>query len=834
MNSLRKFSLIAILIALVVSIAAPILSLATLAQQFPLTITKVEPQEVTVGTTVKIEGTAAPGARVDVRFGSISDYLIDPTLGGTLVASIYAGFDGTWRTTFTVPEVPYPEEVYVVWAVSGYVYSDPVELYFRPKIEVTPSTVKPDDPITVKGYGFLANDVVNVTVVATIAGEKVVTAYTEVTAADDGTFIATIPDVSALVPSIPRGTIEVWANSTINPDVYASALISVVPAIYVQVGGLTGTSITVSGEDVAMLETPCEAGGWPLLIYGKGFDANEYITRVALEHVSPPGIQPFIVELNTSITWKNLTSGVVKKYDAETDEYGAFAIAVCAFLNYSELPPNSGVVTETPTTNITVTKYLLEFGGIHHYLTTYLLPPDYAEPAGIPGGTYDVLVEQTGAGTFRFRGALTVLNYVRVTPAPPESIVAGQHIRLTGYGFLPGISDELTVIFYLDGVTPLTEISIPEDVLPYVADRQVITTHPKYGLTGILPSYSGLFDILIKTPEEIAKGGHRIDVQQWIEEKCWCTFVSFVVGPAALGEVVETYENTVCAEPEKVIVNENGVVIGCKTVPHLAIYCDVGYRCSCDTEEVLLPVPAGWPNLGTKVRIFGYGLTPGNKVYVYLHEWEDVDLKAAYSWYFSTYGTDPAVMADIYGLLLAITDVGNDTRFSVEFWLPTLPGGTYYFKVVEKTPAGDIVSEYKVMDRAAPEEKFAVEVKPGILFKPSVFVGPAVTEIIGSGFKQGGVQVISVLIDATGDGVYSDAIAGVNQQILSDIWTSGLNGTLTMAFEVPGVPLRPGLFMPVLESGIYNIRLVLRTAEGYEATVPFPIAILNKISRMVS
>jgi DNA repair ATPase RecN len=124
-----------------------------------------------------------------------------------------------------------------------------------------------------------------------------------------------------------------------------------------------------------------------------------------------------------------------------------------------------------------------------------------------------------------------------------------------------------------------------------------------------------------------------------------------------------------------------------------------------------------------------------------------------------------------------------------------------------------------------------LSVVPKLYIEPVVVVGPAMLKVEGYGFPAAeALEFIAPILNG------SDAIAGVNLHMrMLSTWTIDANGTLT-SIGFGNVNIEPGIYLPVLEPGAYNVQLVYRiTSTGsYSVTAPTTVYVINNVSKIVS
>lgn len=176
--------------------------------------------------------------------------------------------------------------------------------------------------------------------------------------------------------------------------------------------------------------------------------------------------------------------------------------------------------------------------------------------------------------------------------------------------------------------------------------------------------------------------------------------------------------------------------------------------------------------MGTEVTVSGCFFAANSPVNVTVYV-------PTYHWYHAEYGT--------YELLVASATTDHTGNFITSFWFPTAPQGVY--RVTAKDVDG-----LKLMARFT--------VVPEVAFKPAIMVGPAVIEVVATGFPAKG-SLKCFMFDGT------DALLGMNGQVWD--WGTDENGTLVSKCcvwcEKEELLAKPGFVMPVLEPGTYEVAI---------------------------
>lgn len=170
----------------------------------------------------------------------------------------------------------------------------------------------------------------------------------------------------------------------------------------------------------------------------------------------------------------------------------------------------------------------------------------------------------------------------------------------------------------------------------------------------------------------------------------------------------------------------------------------------------------GGKQLGTEVIVKGTGFTANSEVNV-------------------------TVAHPLWGEILVAKNIKTDENgcFTTSFVFPTAPQGTYEVNAID-------LNGKKTLHPA----RFTVI--PEIIYKPAVVIGPAPIEVIATGLPAN-AKVTGLTCNGT------DALLGVNLQILNS-WYTDENGTLRTIWAD-----EPGLLIPVLEPGTYEIGLKIMT-----------------------
>ncbi len=163
---------------------------------------------------------------------------------------------------------------------------------------------------------------------------------------------------------------------------------------------------------------------------------------------------------------------------------------------------------------------------------------------------------------------------------------------------------------------------------------------------------------------------------------------------------------------------------------------------------------------------------------------------------------------------------------NITFIVPTVPEGKYPLRV--ETTQTTIQVQYFFNGTLVPAEP---EVVPKIIVvslndvhQIPILVGPGFVKVIGTGFPPG-AGVKTVTVNGT------DAIYTLNTQVTN--WYADNDGVL-VAYQTTGEKIEPGLFIPALEPGVYEIGLALQTPTGSEISQPGTVYVVNNLSKVVT
>jgi hypothetical protein len=447
-----------------------------------------------------------------------------------------------------------------------------------------------------------------------------------------------------------------------------------------------------------------------------------------------------------------------------------------------------------------------------------------------PGGTYDAIVRTLDIYTFK--GSLTINPYieaydylrynttfgidgrytVEATKIPGlKRTTASAGVIVFAWAFAPG---SITIAGSRYTVSATIFLDYEENKLSLVN----VINGTKVSDYEFLPTSNGFSVVIVIMPPKVTRGGHEIGQVQSITAPPlrFSARTNIWVGPIAFfwpsQGTVGPY-TTIPYEFKGV-----GVVRGSVVGPFA---CLVSGTRTCHEKVEYDPtsyveVKQG---LGTEVTVNGSGFDPNMEVYVFV-KGITVDLRTLYIQYFNKYGSLlQGLIPD--GILVANTTTNGLGDFNVKFIMPTLPGASYSIIVLVRTVAGGF------------EEVHAgnFTVIPGLFINPAVAVGPYVAQVVSTGNRYGAVGMIKGVAFRTTnfDKIsgrkyvqnYTDGIMGVNSQVAN--WRVTANGTL-MSILSPYV--FPGLFIPSLEAGVYEVRLILPDGN---LTAPVHIGIINDV-----
>jgi archaellum component FlaC len=635
----------------------------------------------------------------------------------------------------------------------------------KPRLTISPkTTVTPGETIDITGAGFPASATIDLSVSSYTVG------YAETDQYGDFENI-----VSWTVADMPKGTYNL--SAIYEGETIASTPVNIICGLYYwdYQAGTWVSLYTISGT----VTRDMEEGTLPLTIWGRGFESDVYVYNITIRNIL---------------------------YD------------------YSQIIYNG---TPPVTTDM---------GG--SFMVDLTLGPT-------PGGTYDVTA--TTLETYTFKGSVTINPYIeaydylkytgmfnttRYTSLAAASTdlkrtTASAEVIVFAWAFAPGnvtIAGTATTVpaeIFLDSET--NTLGIAE-----------VVNGTKIGDHTFLPNDSGFSVVCVLMPSEVTRGGHEIGQVQstTVPSLRFSARTNIWVGPTAFfwppQGTVGPY-TTIPYTFEGVGVVSGSIVgpFACLDSGHRTCHGNITYNPN-DYEEVS-------KGLGTTVTVWGSGFDPDMDVYVFVEGINPVDLTALYTSYFATYGsTLTSLVPD--GILVANTTTDGKGEFNVKFIMPTLPGASYRIKVMVRTVAGGFDEVEGMAVSAPPPAAWSFvggnfTVLPGLILNPAIAVGPYVAEVVSTGNPYGtagaikGVAFRTTNFDALSNGQYrqdfTDGIMGVNLQVAN--WRLTANGTL-MSILSPFV--YPGLFIPSLETGVYEVALILPDGK---LTKPTHIGIINDV-----
>jgi predicted nucleic acid-binding Zn-ribbon protein len=572
--------------------------------------------------------------------------------------------------------------------------------------------------------------------------------------------------VSWEVQDLPKGTYNVTAVYNGVPIAYAP--FTIIPGLYYwnYDAGRWVSLYTISGTWTRDLEL----GLRPLKVWGRGFEAETNVTSIVLRNI---------------------------------------------YYEYSKVVQNYTTMPLTTATN----------GSFRADLKLNLTP----------GGTYDAIV--TTLEAYTFKGSLTINPYIEAYDYSKYSVTFGIDGRYTieatripslkityasaqvivfGWAFAPGT---VTVA----GTTTTVPATF---FLDYIENKLVIATvinGTKIDDYTFLPDSNGFSAAIVVMPPSVTRGGHEIGQLQSITvpRLQFSARTNIWVGPTAflspLNGTVGPY-TTIPYEFRGVGVVKGSIVgpFACLISGNRTCYSSTPGGKITYNPELYEEVKKG---LGTEITVWGSGFDPNMDVYVFVRS-TSFDLRTLYTSYFSKYGSLlQGLVPD--GLLVANTTTDRYGSFKVKFVMPTLPGADYSIVVLVKTIAGGyeqvVAGSFTVI--------------PGLFLNPAIAVGPYVAQVISTGNPYGtagavkGVAFRTTNFDSIYGGKYkqdfTDGIMGVNGHVVN--WRITANGTL-MSILSPYV--YPGLFIPTLETGVYEVALILPDGS---LTSPVHIGVINDL-----
>jgi predicted nucleic acid-binding Zn-ribbon protein len=730
---------------------------------------------------VTVSGTAPIGAMVYVDFVRYTG--TEPSPGSYEVitsTSVPVGTGGAFKTLITVPHVPMSDEThkYAIYAyVPGFEANtyDYVLFTVVPRLVISPkTTVTPGEVINVTGAGFPESATVDLYAQSYYVGS--------VGTDERGDFVQV---VSWEVQDLPKGTYNVTAVYNGVPIAYAP--FTIIPGLYYwnYDAGRWVSLYTISGTWTRDIEL----GILPLKVWGRGFEAETNVTSIVLRNI---------------------------------------------YYEYSKVVQNYTTMPLTTATN----------GSFTADLTLGLTP----------GGTYDVTV--TTLEAYTFKGSLTINPYIEAYDYSKYSATFGIDGRYTiDATRIPGLKSTYAraqvIVFgwaFAPGNVTIagTTTTVPATFfLDYIENKLVIATvinGTKIDDYTFLPDSNGFSVAIVVMPPIVTRGGHEIGQLQSITvpRLQFSARTNIWVGPTAFfwppNGTVGPY-TTIPYEFKGVGVVKGSIVgpFACLVSGNRTCYSRTPGGKITYNPDLYEEVKKG---LGTEITVWGSGFDPNMDVYVFVKGVSPVDLMKLYVSYFGKYGSLlQGLVPD--GLLVANTTTDSSGNFNVKFVMPTLPsapGAGYKVVVLVRTVAGGFDEVAAIAVSALPpapwvpvSDRFTV--LPGIFLNPAIAVGPYVAEVVSTGNPYGitgavkGVAFRTTNFDSIYGGKYrqdfTDGIMGVNGHVVN--WRITANGTL-MSILSPYV--YPGLFIPTLETGVYEVALILPDGS---LTSPVHIGVINDL-----
>jgi predicted nucleic acid-binding Zn-ribbon protein len=185
-------------------------------------------------------------------------------------------------------------------------------------------------------------------------------------------------------------------------------------------------------------------------------------------------------------------------------------------------------------------------------------------------------------------------------------------------------------------------------------------------------------------------------------------------------------------------------------------------------------------------------------------------------------GVSPGETITIYFADRAMKTVkANASVVEVSFIVPTVPEGNYTIYAIGTVSGTIYVSDYFNGTKfvTAP-----VMVRPKILLADlnryilPILVGPGFVRVLGTGFRPG-VSFVGMLVNKT------DAAFAFNVQVQR--WGADDRGVLINTYSKDIVP---GLYIPALEPGAYEIRLLYVVGADTKMSLPGYVYVINNLS----
>ncbi len=815
---------------------------------------------VTPGDAVTITGVSYKGTYP-------LELKIEGPSGTVYSQSIYPRSDGSFATTFTVPEIPrlapptyYTLTIkpvgivdeYLQWEDSG-IYEVNVEV--KPKISVSPVTITNFDQITITGVGFGASATITIYFYAGANESTSIIYITTATTNAYGSFSKTVgtPDLGIADPDgvgkphlfLAGGTHLVRAE---NPDgENATATFDIVPgSLYVYYDPITGQpsfskTLTLPEKAVADITDPyievIVAGLEPGAVYSLEFTHDQY-TDIELPLAWWAYFETSIFDNNTNTTYVYLNATTCKLFRASVDGnlwirwepyyYSGNlngTVAVPALLSRvpatsADLIYNGSIVTKTyrgqtldlyPLDPGNLTKTIVTVNGIKLNFT-------------VPAGTYTLHVykydynDTTGEAALAGEVATfdSTLSYNALIQVIPRSTVSGGTLYVILYSYVPGTTTSIEAKVFID---------------------RVYFTSFYLNLTNNVPAgnFSGTFYFNISIPLSMPNGGHELKVTEEVTPQLVLEALdNFVVGSGyevVVPEPALPEDNiSVAPPPPEYAQYDPDIGVVYSELYSKTLGCSCTGTGSCDTTVIATPMTV----TSSSYKVVVYGVRPGETISIYLERFYSLysttkDLGVSYWWYFNTAHPGATRMLLWKGTINSDNTVTGTAAIKVKYEnnilcvkLATIP-----------LPQGEykITVESDVQGGLDPVGNTNISVVPKLYIEPAVVVGPAILKVEGYGFPAAeAIEFIAPVLNGT------DAIAGVNLHMrLLATWTIDANGTLT-SIGFGNINIEPGILLPTLEPGAYSVQLVYRiTSTGdYAITAPTTVYVINNVTKIIS
>ena len=710
-----------------------------------------------------------------------------------------------------------------------------------PRLVISPkTTVTPGEVINVTGAGFPESATVDLYAQSYYVGS--------VGTDERGDFVQV---VSWEVQDLPKGTYNVTAVYNGVPIAYAP--FTIIPGLYYwnYDAGRWVSLYTISGTWTRDIEL----GRLPLRVWGRGFEANVDVTSIALKNIYYEYSKVLKSVAPVSIGNQTFETATLYSTTYAGDIYNTTLVGATFY--------------DQPIYDLTLNKVVLHNVTLINSTIYEVTPLVTTGPNGsfevdltlglTPGGTYDVITmtystTTTVSNVYTFKGSLTINPYIEAydylkynatyggrynieaTTRPElKSTAANAKVIVFGWAFAPG---NVTIA----GTTTTVPATF---FLDYIENKLVIATvinGTKIDDYTFLPDSNGFSVAIVVMPSAVTRGGHEIGQLQSITvpRLQFSARTNIWVGPTAFfwppNGTVGLY-TTIPYEFKGVGVVKGSIVgpFACLVSGNRTCYSRTPGGKITYNPELYEEVKKG---LGTEITVWGSGFDPNMDVYVFVKGVSPVDLTKLYVSYFSKYGSLlQGLVPD--GLLVANTTTDSNGNFNVKFVMPTLPsapGAGYKVVVLVRTVAGGFDEVAAIAVSALPpapwvpvSDRFTV--LPGMFLNPAIAVGPYVAEVVSTGNPYGitgavkGVAFRTTNFDSIYGGKYrqdfTDGIMGVNGHVVN--WRITANGTL---LSILSPYVYPGLFIPTLETGVYEVALILPDGS---LTSPVHIGVINDL-----